>query len=64
MKLMNQLEKMLELENVKAQNYLIYRLSSNMEIKISSIFKERSVNEITQDTRIIDSVTLLFNNSL
>lgn len=64
MKLMNQLEKMLELENVKAQNYLIYRLSSNMEIKISSIFKERSVNEITQDTRIIDSVTLLFNSSL
>eukprot|EP00331_Platyophrya_macrostoma_P002536 CAMPEP_0176420112 /NCGR_PEP_ID=MMETSP0127-20121128/8424_1 /TAXON_ID=938130 /ORGANISM="Platyophrya macrostoma, Strain WH" /LENGTH=366 /DNA_ID=CAMNT_0017800669 /DNA_START=87 /DNA_END=1187 /DNA_ORIENTATION=+ len=49
------LEKMFEIENVKSSNYLIYRLNSNMEIKVSSLHKERSILEITQDYRIIDS---------
>lgn len=49
------LEKMFEIENLKASNYLINRLNSNMELRVSCIYKERSVQEITQDFRIIDS---------
>ena len=49
---------MFQLENVKAQSYLMYRLNANMEMKSSAIFKERSVLEITQDYQIIESVIL------
>ena len=49
---------MFQLENVKAQSYLMLRLNANMEMKSSAIFKERSVLEITQDYQIIESVIL------
>lgn len=43
-------------ENLENNNYFIHRMSMNLEIPLQSIYNERSVKNITQDTNIIINV--------
>jgi hypothetical protein len=43
-------------ENLENNNYFIHRMSMNLEIPLQSIYNERSIKNITQDTSVILNV--------
>eukprot|EP00331_Platyophrya_macrostoma_P030290 CAMPEP_0176442150 /NCGR_PEP_ID=MMETSP0127-20121128/21633_1 /TAXON_ID=938130 /ORGANISM="Platyophrya macrostoma, Strain WH" /LENGTH=401 /DNA_ID=CAMNT_0017827087 /DNA_START=46 /DNA_END=1251 /DNA_ORIENTATION=+ len=54
-RLIDYLQGLFELENLRHNNYLIHRLSRNLELHPTVIYSERSVINMCQDPSIIDA---------
>lgn len=50
---------MFEFESLKTKAYFIHRMNPKLELHVKDIFSERSLQALTKDTNLIESVKKL-----